>query len=135
MTTRVSSALSSRTSRDAGEDLFVHELGDALDQFRAVHVVRDLGDDDLLAAALEFLDARLPAHAHRALPVWKYDLMPADPWMTQPVGKSGPFTYSINPSIVISGSSICAQTPSITSLRGYAAACWSPCRRRCRCRH
>ena len=51
---------------DAGEDLLVHQLRDALDQHRAVHVVRNLGDDDLLAAALHLLDASLAAHAHRA---------------------------------------------------------------------
>ena len=39
------------------------------------------------------------------------------PQIAQPVGKSGPFTCFISPSIVISGSSICAQMPSITSPR------------------
>ena len=34
-------------------------------------------------------------------PVSKYWRMPAVPWITQPVGKSGPFTYAIRPSSVM----------------------------------
>ena len=37
---------------DLGDDFFVRELGDLLFELRAVHVVRDLGDDDLLAVAI-----------------------------------------------------------------------------------
>ena len=39
---------------DVGEagGFLIHQLGDALDHGGAVHVVRNLGDDDLLAAAL-----------------------------------------------------------------------------------
>ena len=40
---------------DVGDDFLVDQLGDALDQDGAVDVVGNLGDDDLLAAALEFL--------------------------------------------------------------------------------
>ena len=42
---------------DALEDLLVHELGDALDQLGAIHAKRNLRDDDLLAAALDFFSA------------------------------------------------------------------------------
>ena len=46
---------------DVGEarDLFVDQFGDALDEHRAVDVVRNFRDDDLFAAALELLDADL----------------------------------------------------------------------------
>ena len=37
---------------DALKDFLVHQLGDALHELRAVHVIGNLGDDDLLAAAL-----------------------------------------------------------------------------------
>ena len=53
---------------DVGDDLLVHQLGDALHQHRAVHVVRNFRDDDLLAAAFELLDADLAAHLHAAAP-------------------------------------------------------------------
>ena len=52
---------------DAGEDFLVHQFGDALDQLGAVHVKRNLGDDDLLAPALS--PPRSPtraAHPHRS---------------------------------------------------------------------
>ena len=42
------------------------KVGDPFDQGGAVHVVRNLGDDDLLAVAFQFLDARLAAHLHAA---------------------------------------------------------------------
>ena len=48
------------------ENFLVHQLGDALDQRRAIHVVRNFGDDDLFAIALEFLDAGFAAHFHAA---------------------------------------------------------------------
>ena len=44
---------------DVGDDLFIDQVGDALDQHGAVHVVGNFRDDDLLAAALELLDAHL----------------------------------------------------------------------------
>ena len=43
---------------DVGDDLFVHQFGDALDQHRAIDVVRNFRDDDLFAAALESLPRR-----------------------------------------------------------------------------
>ena len=43
------------------------QVGDAGDEGGAVHVVGDLGDDDLLAAALELLGVGLAAHADDAL--------------------------------------------------------------------
>ena len=51
---------------DVGQHFFVHQRRDALDQRGAVHVVRNFGDDDLLAVALEFFDAGLAAHFHAA---------------------------------------------------------------------
>ena len=37
---------------DVGQHFFVDQIGDALDQRRAIHVVGNLRDDDLLAIAL-----------------------------------------------------------------------------------
>ena len=51
---------------DVGEHLLVHERRDSLDERGAIHVVGNFRDDDLLAIALEFLDARLAAHFHAA---------------------------------------------------------------------
>ena len=53
---------------DVRDRLLVDEIGDALDEGRAVDVVGDLGDDELLAVAFEFLDADLAADFHRAAP-------------------------------------------------------------------
>src|SRR6266480_2042381 len=50
-------------------------------------------------------------------PVSKYCRIPPTPQRTQPVGKSGPFTCFISSSSVMSGLSICAQIPSMTSER------------------
>jgi hypothetical protein len=63
MTMRVFSSDSFAHGADVGDDLLVDEFGDALLEVGAVDVVGDLGDDDLLAVALEFLDADLAAHA------------------------------------------------------------------------
>ena len=41
---------------DAIDDLLAHEIGDALKQACLVDLIREFGDDDLLAATLEFLD-------------------------------------------------------------------------------
>ena len=51
---------------DAVDLLLAHELGDAEHERGAVHVVGDLGDDDLLAAALELLGVGLAAGADDA---------------------------------------------------------------------
>ena len=48
--------------------LALHQLGDALDQARLVHLVRQLGDDDRDAVALLLvLDAGARLHLHRAV--------------------------------------------------------------------
>src|SRR4051812_18297880 len=47
---------------DVVDDLFVGELGDTLDEVRLVDLVRDLGDDDRLAAAGDVLGGDLGAH-------------------------------------------------------------------------
>ena len=44
-------------SRNLGEDLFIGQLCNALDERGAVDVVRDLGDDNLLFAATHFFHA------------------------------------------------------------------------------
>ena len=50
---------SSRNRRgDVVDDLFVDELGDALDEVGLVDLVGDLGDDDGLAAAGDVFDGR-----------------------------------------------------------------------------
>ena len=73
----MASRLSSMTSRrvlvrlvahrgDVGDDLLVHQFGDLLFERRAIDVEGNLRDDELLAAALDFLDADLAAHLHAA---------------------------------------------------------------------
>ena len=51
---------------DAGDCAFVDQLGDALDDEVAVDLVGDLGEDDVLLAALELLDVRAGADRDRA---------------------------------------------------------------------
>src|SRR5438093_321986 len=51
---------------DLVQNFFVHQIGDALDQRRAIDVERDFGDDDLLLAAFDLLDAGFAAHFHAA---------------------------------------------------------------------
>ena len=118
MTTRVFSSDSSRIARDVGQHLLVHQVGDALDQRRAVHVVGNLGDDDLLAIALQFLDAGLAAHLHAAAAGLEILLDARDAAESRSrSGNPGLSRYFISSSSVMSGSSICAQMPSITSPR------------------
>ena len=103
---------------DVGEDLFVHQLGDALDQRRAVHVVGNLRDDDLFAAALEFLDAGLAAHFHAAAAGLEILLDALRRRRSRSRSENpGLSRTSSTPSSVMSGSSICAQMPSMTSPR------------------
>ena len=45
--------------------LGLQQFGDLLDQLRLLHLIGDLGDDDLPHAARQFLDRPLGAHAHR----------------------------------------------------------------------
>ena len=51
---------------DAGENFFIHEIGDSFDEFRAVHIVGNLGDDDALASAFSFFNSHASAHANLA---------------------------------------------------------------------
>ena len=51
---------------DVGDDAFVDELGDALDELGLVDLVGDLGDDDGLAAAGDVFDGGLGAHHEAA---------------------------------------------------------------------
>src|ERR1700744_5140408 len=52
--------------RDVGDDFFVDQVGDALDQLGLVDLVRDLGDDDGLLATLELLNGCFGAHEKAA---------------------------------------------------------------------
>src|SRR6266566_4655488 len=49
---------------DLAQNFLIHQIGDALDQRRAVHVERDLGDDDLFFATFDFFNARFAPHFH-----------------------------------------------------------------------
>ena len=51
---------------DVGDDAFVDELGDALDELGFVDLVGNLGDDDGLAAAGDVFDAAFGAHEEAA---------------------------------------------------------------------
>ena len=51
---------------DALDGLVLHQLGDALDHARLVHLIRNLGDDDRLAILADLLDLGLAAHDDRA---------------------------------------------------------------------
>src|SRR5438105_581415 len=46
---------------DVGDDLLVDQRGDAFDEHGAVDVVRNFGDDNLLASTLELLEANFAA--------------------------------------------------------------------------
>ncbi len=77
---------------DVGDDAFVDEFGDALDELGLVDLIGDLGDDDGLAAAGDVLDGALGAHdeAATACFVGLGDAGAAEE--KPPVGKSGPLT-------------------------------------------
>ena len=49
---------------DVGDDFLIHQIRDALDEHRAVHVVGNLGNDELLASAFHFGDADFSTHTH-----------------------------------------------------------------------
>ena len=51
---------------DVGDDAFVDELGDALDELGFVDLVGDLGDDDGLASAGDVFDRCFGAHHEAA---------------------------------------------------------------------
>src|SRR5207253_9068976 len=52
--------------RDFAQNFFVHEIGDTLDQRRAIHIVWYLRDDDLFFPTFDFFDAGFAAHFHAA---------------------------------------------------------------------
>ena len=56
---------------DVGDDLLVHQAGDPLHQGGPVDVVRDLGDDDLLASSLDLFHTGTTANLHGAAPCLK----------------------------------------------------------------
>ena len=72
---------------DFRDDLFVDEVGDFLLERRPVHVVRDFGDDDLLAIPLQFLNANATAQFDAALAGEKIILDPFDAANDAPGGK------------------------------------------------
>src|SRR6185369_1045454 len=51
---------------DVINDLVIDELGDALDEARLVHLVRNFGDDDRVALFVDVLDRSLGAHHEAA---------------------------------------------------------------------
>ncbi len=53
---------------DALDALFAHQIGDALDHGRLVHLIGDLGDDDGFAVLAHLLDGDLAAHDDGAAP-------------------------------------------------------------------
>ena len=53
---------------DALDFLFAHQIGDALDQRRLVHLIGNLADDDRFAILARRLDPRAGAHDDRAAP-------------------------------------------------------------------
>ncbi len=66
---------------DIRQNFFVHQLCDPLDQRGAIHIVRNLGDDDLFFSAFELFHAGFTAHLHAAaagLEVLFYAANPAD---------------------------------------------------------
>ena len=92
---------------DALDLLFAHEVGDALDQRRLVHLIGNLGDDDRLAILAHRLDLGLGAHDDRAA-AGRYRRCGCrrGRGSSPPVGKSGPGTISISSATVMSGRSI-----------------------------
>ena len=52
-------SLSSRNSRDAFDALVAHQLGDAFDHARLVHLIGNLGDDDRFAVLADLFDLEL----------------------------------------------------------------------------
>ena len=87
-----SSALSSRTSPSSGSLLLLQQLGDLLDQLGLLHLVGNLGDDDLPGAVLALLD-RPSARARgsrRGRSRRRRGSPRASSTSTPPVGKSGP---------------------------------------------
>ena len=51
---------------DIGDDLFIDQSGNTLHQRGTVHIVRNLGDDDLLAPTLDFLHSGTTTDLHRS---------------------------------------------------------------------
>ena len=118
MTTRVFSSDSSRIAVMSVNTFSFTSVGDALDQRRAVHVVGNLRDDDLLAIALELFHAGLAAHLHAAAAGLEILLDARDAAESRNRSENpGLSRTSSGPRSVMSGSSICAQMPSITSPR------------------
>ena len=134
MTTRMPSRFdSSRMSAMSVDDFVLHQVGDALDERRLVHLVRELVDDDRLAIALHLFDVRARAHDHAAAAGGVRLADSERGRSTMPaVGKSGPFTMRRRSSSGISGLSSTRDRGARRSRACCAAECWSPCRPRCR---
>ena len=67
--------------RDVCDDLLVYKVGNPLHQHGAVDVERNLGDNNLLAAAFKLLEADLAPHFHAAASggeILLHSLQPAD---------------------------------------------------------
>ena len=119
--------------RNAFDLLLVDQRRGVLDQARLVDLVRNLGDDDVLAIALAHgLDGGLGANfetaAARAEGV--QDALPPE---DETAGREspGPLTISMILSSCVSGCWISRMVGFDDLGAGYAAGCWSPCRPRC----
>ena len=117
---------------DALDPLVAHHLGDALVQARLVLLVRNLGDDDRLAAAASLLDPRLGPHDHRAAAEFVGGANAV-------AAEDGGAGREVRPRHVFhelrrSSAPDCrsARSRHRSARRDCAAGCWSPCRRRCR---
>ena len=93
---------------DAVDDLLAHQLGDALQQPRLVHLERQLSDDDGLPAFVVFFDVVRARTYRRPRPVRYAAAISCEPLMMPAVGKSGPGMCCINVPMEMFGSSISA---------------------------
>ena len=118
-----------------GEDrdlLGVDQLGDALDQLALLHLVGDLGDDDLPRAAAEILDRPARAQPERAAAGAVGLLDRGARLDDDPAGREVRALHEVEQRLVARVRRLDqVQAGVAAARRGCAAGCWSPCRRRC----
>ena len=103
---------------DFRDDLLVDEIGDLFFERGAVDVERNFRDDELLAVALHLLHADASAQLEAAFAGGEiiFDALDAADEIRRSENPA-PLMNFINSGIVMSGLSICAQMPSMTSPR------------------